>query len=158
LIDTLFDTKTIPGISVTDYLMRLQEYFQCSDSCFVFALLYIDRVLTKHKKIHVTLYNIHRLYLAALVISVKFYEDEYFPNEYYAEIGGITRPEINKLEAEFLKLLNYKLIISSEFYDKYIKIMETYYKKFMTSESGKFQKTRADDSDSTQGDPDFVES
>lgn len=50
------------------------------------------------------------------MIAIKYHDDEFFKNEYYARIGGISKYEINFLEKEFLELINYKLFIDSETY------------------------------------------
>lgn len=39
------------------------------------------------------------------MIAIKFYDDEYYKNEYYAKIGGITVKEMSELEKEFLDLI-----------------------------------------------------
>jgi len=33
------------------------------------------------------------------MIAIKYHDDEYFKNEYYAKVGGISKQEINCLEA-----------------------------------------------------------
>jgi len=42
------------------------------------------------------------LLLVANVIAVKYNEDIYYANSYYAKIGGISLSELNLLEKEFL--------------------------------------------------------
>ncbi len=46
------------------------------------------------------------------MIAIKYNDDDYYKNEFYAKVGGITIKEINGLESEFLQLINYKLYIS----------------------------------------------
>ena len=41
------------------------------------------------------------------MIAEKFYNDIYYDNLYFSKIGGISLREINKLEKEFLFLINY---------------------------------------------------
>jgi len=36
------------------------------------------------------------------MIAIKFHDDEFFKNEYYGRVGGISKQEINALEVEFL--------------------------------------------------------
>jgi hypothetical protein len=33
--------------------------------------------------------------MTSVTISIKFYDDKYYNNEYYAKVGGITLQEIN---------------------------------------------------------------
>jgi hypothetical protein len=60
------------------------------------------------------------------LLAIKFNEDDYYSNDYYAKVGGISLQEINILEYESTKLLNHKLWIDEEFYQKY----ETYLKNY----------------------------
>lgn len=63
-----------PATSIAAYIPRLYRHFRCSEEVFVFALIYLDRVIrANHIKINAL--NIHRLVLAASVIGVKFVED-----------------------------------------------------------------------------------
>ena len=40
-----FTANTAPKISIEDYLIRLNNYLNCSESCFVFGIIYIDRIV-----------------------------------------------------------------------------------------------------------------
>ena len=64
-------------------------------------------------------FNIHKLIIASLIVSIKYNEDYYYSNKIYAKICGISREEINKLEIEFLKLLEFNLFVDDEIYFQY---------------------------------------
>ena len=53
------------------------------------------------------------------MIALKYNEDDYFTNEFYAKVGGVTKKEIDKLEYEFLIRTEYKLFVSGEVFEKY---------------------------------------
>jgi hypothetical protein len=53
------------------------------------------------------------------MVAIKYYDDDYYKNEYYAKVGGLTLKEINQLEMEFLELINYELFINKEVFDVY---------------------------------------
>ena len=53
------------------------------------------------------------------MIALKYNEDDYFTNEFYAKVGGVTKKEIDKLEYEFLIRTEYKLFVSKEVFQKY---------------------------------------
>jgi len=40
----VFYSSRAPDVSIEDYVLRLWKYFQCSEECFVVALVYLDRV------------------------------------------------------------------------------------------------------------------
>ena len=44
-----------------------------------------------------------------MLIALKYNEDDYFNNEFYAKVGGVKKKEIDKLEYEFLIRSEYKL-------------------------------------------------
>lgn len=54
-----------------------------------------------------------------MVIAIKYNEDDYFGNSFYAKVGGVTKKEMDKLEYEFLIRSDYKLFVDEEVYDKY---------------------------------------
>ena len=54
--------------------------------------------------------------LISLVLAIKIYDDYYYENKYYAKIGGISNKEINNMELEFIKIIEYNLFISEEEY------------------------------------------
>jgi hypothetical protein len=51
--------------------------------------------------------------------AAKFFDDRYYNNEYYAKVGGISNKELNILEIEFLKFINFQLFIGSDVFFKY---------------------------------------
>lgn len=70
-------------------------------------------------------YNL-RFMIVAIMISIKYYDDEYYKNEYYAKVGGLSLKEINDLEFEFLELLNYELFIEKETFEMYEEKLKLY--------------------------------
>ena len=38
-------------------------------------------------------------------------EDKYYKNDYYAKVGGINVKELNKLEIEFLAMIEFHLFV-----------------------------------------------
>lgn len=53
------------------------------------------------------------------MLAAKFFDDQYYNNAYYAQIGGVSTEEINTLEVEFLFMINFSLYVSREIYDQY---------------------------------------
>jgi hypothetical protein len=63
--------------------------------------------------------NIHRLLLVSVVVAVKFHEDVFYANTYYAKVGGIKTSEMNALESELLRLLQWELFVIPQEFDMY---------------------------------------
>jgi hypothetical protein len=54
-------------------------------------------------------FNIHRLFLTATAVAHKFWEDECYGNNHIAKIAGINVKELNLLERDFLKGIEWRL-------------------------------------------------
>ena len=120
---TVFDSPSIPSISIKAYAQRIVKYFGCSASCFPLSLLYLDR-MTSFTGIQVSRNNLHRLFLASLMGAIKFIDDAYFSNEYYAHAGGCQVSELNDMERHFLRAIRYKLHFSCDEFDQYKEIAQ----------------------------------
>ncbi|KAG0189008.1 hypothetical protein DFQ28_004003 [Apophysomyces sp. BC1034] len=56
-------------------------------------------------------YNIHRLIIAGVMVSSKFFSDVFYTNTRYAKVGGLPVSELNSLELEFLFLNDFNLTV-----------------------------------------------
>ena len=54
-----------------------------------------------------------------MIIAIKYNEDEYYSQKFYAKIGGVTLAEICNLEYNFLALINYNLFVNDNLFGKY---------------------------------------
>ena len=61
------------------------------------------------------------------MLAIKYNEDDYYSNKYYAKVGGINLDEINDLEYNFLILLNFDVFIDEDTYEKYKEQMNDFY-------------------------------
>ena len=111
--DSIFVCKNIPDISIENYLNRVQKYTKLEDSTLIIALIYTDRVLG-NKNIKLSKHNIFKILLTAILIAIKYNEDEIYDNYYFAQIFGVKITELNKLENEFLDLIGFELFISKK--------------------------------------------
>lgn len=55
----------------------------------------------------------------SLVLASKMYDDDFYQNKYYAQVGGLGVQEFNELEVQFLFLLDFKLSVDPDTYEKY---------------------------------------
>jgi len=60
-----------------------------------------------------------RLYVAAVLVCAKFYDDRFFQNVYYAKVAGILSTEFNNLESELLLLLDFHLLLDPGLFFRY---------------------------------------
>lgn len=118
-VATPFHSIRPPGMSVHDYLERISKYFQCSHQCFVICMVYLDRITKHHPEYMVNILNVHRLLVTGIMVAAKFWDDVHYRNSYYAMAAGLATSELNTLESGFLRLLQWRLHVSSEEYNLY---------------------------------------
>ena len=113
-----FMTESIPSLSIKDYLTRLSQFTKINESTIILILIYIDRI-GKINKFILTYRNIYKLILASMVIAIKYNEDNFYSSEVYAKLGGLSVPELNYLEFQFLIQIKFSLFIEKDLFDKY---------------------------------------
>lgn len=114
----IFSSRGLPKISLSDYINRIMKYTKIEESTLTLALIYIDRVCKKNKII-LTEYNVYRLLFASVVIALKYNEDKYYSNVFYAKIGGLEIKQLNCLEIEFVIAINFDLFVDNKIFEIY---------------------------------------
>jgi len=114
MISSIFNGKRIPQITVTKYLQRIRRFSNCHENTFIIALFYLQKLFAKHNTFILTKLNVHRLLISSILISIKYNEDLFYPNSFYASIGGLHLKELNKLEANLLFLLDFDLYVQND--------------------------------------------
>lgn len=114
---TCFHAVRPPPIQMREYLTRMQTFFGCSGACYVLGLLYLEKLLKKHPDIKLSPLSCHRLASTSLTVAVKFHDDVFHDNLYYAKIAGVKVAEFNALESRFIQLLDWKFKAQPDEYD-----------------------------------------
>ena len=117
-----FSANSIPSISIKDYLIRIQSYSGLEKSTLILSLILIDR-MCKRSNVVLTIYNIHRILFSSVVISIKYNEDSYYDNTFYAQIAGVKPNELKLLEYQFLELNDFNVYVKDVEYDQYEKYL-----------------------------------
>jgi len=116
---TVFHAEKAPLISLPRYLERVLSFAPCSNSCFIIALIYIDRIIQNHSEFILNSLSVHRMLITSVMLATKFFDDETFNNLYYAKVGGLQVSELNQLEEKFLSLIDFSLTIQSDLFERY---------------------------------------
>ena len=116
---TQFHTSQPPNISLSKYLERVIKFTFCSAECYILSLVYMDRLVQSNPHFVISSLSIHRLLITSIMVAAKFFDDKYFSNEYYAKVGGMKKEELNKLEIEFLYLINFSLHFQPPEFEQY---------------------------------------
>ena len=114
----MFYSSNIPSISIKDYLYRIQYYSEFEDNTLILALIYIDKI-SDISSILLSEYNIYKILFTSILIAIKYNEDLYYDNKFYAKIAGVTPKELKKMEIEFLRLIKFELYVNKKDFDKY---------------------------------------
>ena len=116
--NNIFNSLKVPKLSIGDFLYRITYYTKVNDETLISSLILIDRYCKKNKII-LTVYNIHYLLFISILVTIKFMEDKFFSNKYYAAICGIKLSLLNKMEYEFLCGIKFELFIDKDFFTQY---------------------------------------
>lgn len=121
-----FDCKSTINIAFTDYLYRIYHFTNAQPSTILYSLALVDEAC-KTKKIYLTENNAHKVYLAALIISIKLNEDDILSDHRYSLIGGIPISEYVEIEYSFMQLINYQLYIPEKKFQIYYNSLSKYF-------------------------------
>lgn len=117
---SVFHALQAPSITPVEYLRRLARYSFCSRSVFVAAFLYLERIADMDTvNLRIDSLSVHRLVLTAVVLATKLMEDVLYDNAHFAKVGGVDVSELNMLELDMLKVLNFDLFIKPEEFEAF---------------------------------------
>jgi len=111
-------------MEIKDYLIRIANYTNCSNESLIFSLIYIDKLIAKNPRFMVTSQNVHRLVLTSIVIAVKFYDDHFYTNSFYAQVGGVSSRSLMRLEMLFIHEIEFELSVEKSLYSKYFRSLK----------------------------------
>ena len=121
----VFSANSIPGISINDYLIRIQTYSGIEKSTLILSLILIDHLCRKSELI-LSYYNIHRVLFGSILISIKFNEDSYYDNKFYSEIAGVKLKELQNIEESFFEMSNFDVYVDQQEFEQYRQYLEDY--------------------------------
>eukprot|EP01064_Diplonema_japonicum_P022605 TRINITY_DN32579_c0_g1_i1.p1 TRINITY_DN32579_c0_g1~~TRINITY_DN32579_c0_g1_i1.p1 ORF type:complete len:182 (+),score=14.97 TRINITY_DN32579_c0_g1_i1:28-546(+) len=111
---TVFYLAKVPAISIEKYVIRLAKHFGCSKEDMIVAVILVDRLLYNQPTFRFTQHTFHRLFLTALLLSVKSRQDFFFNNLFYANVGGVRLKDMNIMEEHFLLALDFDTWVDEE--------------------------------------------
>lgn len=110
------DFKNEPvNVPLDIYITRLVKLFKSDATIVAAAVIYMDRLLANNERLKLTEVNTHRLTFLCLMAASKVMSDIPYNNKYMARVSGTwSLPRVNKMEHEFLRLINFELYVSRE--------------------------------------------
>lgn len=115
-MDVLYSC-TEPEIDWDEYIDRIYRYSKGSNMCFIVALILIQRT-----NIKLNVYNAHRLLIASITVAVKYLDDRWYSQSYYALVGGLGggAAELNRCELQLLSLIDFEVHVSNKELQRFI--------------------------------------
>ncbi|KAG6842967.1 hypothetical protein H0H87_008902 [Tephrocybe sp. NHM501043] len=110
-------THNVPTILLEAYLIPILKYCPTTNKIFLILLLSDNAVSCSFI---IASFNIHRLTIAGITVTSKFFSDVFYTISRYVKVGGLPLAELNQLKLQFL-LNNFCLIISSAEMQRYAK-------------------------------------
>lgn len=57
--------------------------------------------------------------MGAILLTAKFYNDVYYSNFNLAKLGGLDLAELNAIEADFFKTIDYEVFVGYEEFERF---------------------------------------
>lgn len=149
---TIFCSTVAPGITIQAYLERFRKFSNCSDACFLVALVYLDRIVKRG--FFLTALNVHRVILTCVLLATKCWDDMYYNNSFYAQLGGVKLKEMNTLELSLTFMLGWELHVTEHIYTAYHTAARAQLEKLARLRSSRELTSQTDQQLMTSGDSD----
>ncbi|KAI8869785.1 hypothetical protein GQ42DRAFT_104495, partial [Ramicandelaber brevisporus] len=113
---TRFHSRSKPKISVHEYLARIVRFANLEPCCILAIIVYIDRasVAPQQSQFSITSLTVHRFLITACSIAAKAHCDSYGAASVYGTIGGVGVLELNAMEVELARLLQWRMVCRQE--------------------------------------------
>ena len=104
----VFFSVSRPDIDWDEFIDRVFRYSKASNMCFIIALILISRC-----KLAVNVFNAHRLLITSLTVAIKYLDDKFYVQSFYARIGGLGggAVELSRCELQFLCLIDFQVYV-----------------------------------------------
>uniref|UniRef100_A0A7S1XJ17 Cyclin n=1 Tax=Erythrolobus australicus TaxID=1077150 RepID=A0A7S1XJ17_9RHOD len=110
--NAMFYSRTKQSISLQAYVERFVHHLDVSPATYLAAMVYLGRAQKASGELRVNSYNIHRVFLTAVFLGIKYTEDVVYSAGTIARVGGVqSSGEVCALERQMLAQLNFELFI-----------------------------------------------
>lgn len=118
--DVSFETEICNRLSILDFLMKLSRILgeNHEDYC-LFALITLDNLLKSNSQLLLNKSNIYAIIALCFSISIKSNSDIYIANYIVSGLLGCDSNQTIRMELAFLKLMQFKTVISEERFQTY---------------------------------------
>eukprot|EP01113_Clastostelium_recurvatum_P023548 TRINITY_DN2809_c0_g1_i3.p1 TRINITY_DN2809_c0_g1~~TRINITY_DN2809_c0_g1_i3.p1 ORF type:complete len:400 (+),score=102.33 TRINITY_DN2809_c0_g1_i3:254-1453(+) len=123
------DTKHMPNSDeIYQFISTIFKAERLDPECAIMCLAYIERIISL-TGITMDPSNWRRVVLSALILASKVWEDQSVWNvDFLPVFDNLTAADLNKLERQFLALLQYNVSLNASLYAKYYFELRTFSK------------------------------
>jgi len=123
------DARKIPDVDVIyKFLAMIFKAERLDAECGIMCLAYVERMITL-TGLTLDPVNWRRIVLSALILASKVWEDQSVWNvDFLPVFDNLTAQDLNKLERQFLALLQYNVSLTASLYAKYYFELRTFSK------------------------------
>eukprot|EP00732_Lithocolla_globosa_P002088 Lithocolla_globosa_v1_NODE_1252_length_2731_cov_28.184604.p2 type:complete len:334 gc:universal NODE_1252_length_2731_cov_28.184604:1174-173(-) len=108
------------------FIQRLLRSSRLSCSTFILSCFYLLRCSTSDSVL-LQYFDPHSLFLVAIMVADKYLNDECFANIYWSKQSHLYDLEqLNKMEMNFLEILDFRLFFSEEIFEDFLSFLELY--------------------------------
>jgi hypothetical protein len=116
-------------ILIEEFVNKTIKNLKCTNNVIIGGLIYFEKYDQLEKKETININNISKIFTICMIESLKMNTDNYEDNfDYFQKTKYVfvNLKELNRLEMNFLKSIDYKLYISSnQFSENYNKIFSS---------------------------------
>jgi hypothetical protein len=120
----VYETNSVPGIQLDDYVHRIAEYTYISPASLLAAIIFLDRMCERYPNMVLSEKNIFKLFFVAVRVSSKVVDLRSLNNKNFASVGGVGIKHLNDLEEAFLKHLRFDLFLSPAEFGEYVRRLQ----------------------------------
>ncbi|KTD52999.1 cyclin family putative virulence effector [Legionella quateirensis] len=110
--------KSKPPITIEHYLLRFCTYLINEPSIYILLVIYLNKYLEKVPDASLNEMNVHRLTACSLLLAYKQLMDLRFDNLFVSRVAGVSLSELNLLEINFLKILDFETHVPIKDFEK----------------------------------------
>ncbi len=114
LLTRRFWLKSLPSLSVRQYLERIHKFCKLSTSMYLATSYFIYKICIDLQLMPLNENNVYRLISACLRVSGKLLEDLNHKPTFFSDICGLSRKDLSRIELGCLYLCNFDMFISEQ--------------------------------------------
>lgn len=116
----MFFTPPRTSLNLEAFIRNLVYTLRYTRCVYVIALIYIDKARILDEWFGIDIHNVHRIVLTTILLAGKYIEDIPLSNLRVSILGGlINNEDVNLMEIEFLKRINFSCFVPPSIYYQY---------------------------------------